>query len=265
MTGPADAWLRRTLADGLRAAVEGMTGSAPSVEWAPAQSPADPLVWSQPITVAPGAKLEVSAAAADWQTLGGWVLRAAGLDEDEETQRDTWREVLGQALGTVSQALTASIGREIFCIDGAFASQAKEQPWATLVVTMDSQAARLHIGIAEPLWRAIPASASAAPVPAPLPAPLARSEASPLGGFDLLLDVELKVSVSFGRAELPLRDVIKLSSGSIVELNRAVSEPVEVIVNNCVVARGEVVVVEGNYGVRIHQIVSRQERLRTLR
>jgi len=67
--------------------------------------------------------------------------------------------------------------------------------------------------------------------------------------IDLLLDVELPVSVSFGRAQLPLKDVIKLTTGSIVELNRAVSEPVDVIVNNCVIARGEVVV-EGNFGVR---------------
>jgi len=49
-----------------------------------------------------------------------------------------------------------------------------------------------------------------------------------------------------------------------VELNRTLTEPVEVIVNNCVIARGEVVVVEGNFGVRIQQVVSRQERLRTL-
>ncbi|MGD1090960.1 MAG: FliM/FliN family flagellar motor switch protein [Bryobacteraceae bacterium] len=57
---------------------------------------------------------------------------------------------------------------------------------------------------------------------------------------------------------------MKLTTGSVVELNRAVSEPVEVIVNNCVIARGEVVVVEGNFGVRIQQVISRQERLRTL-
>jgi flagellar motor switch protein FliN/FliY len=47
-------------------------------------------------------------------------------------------------------------------------------------------------------------------------------------------------------------------------LNRSIAEPVEVIVNNCVIARGEVVVVEGNFGVRIQQVISRQERLRTL-
>ena len=83
--------------------------------------------------------------------------------------------------------------------------------------------------------------------------------------MDLLFDVELPVSVSFGRAQLPLKDVIKLTTGSIIELNRAATEPVEVIVNNCVIARGEVVVVEGNFGVRIGQVISRRERLRTLK
>ena len=82
--------------------------------------------------------------------------------------------------------------------------------------------------------------------------------------FDLLLDVELPVSVSFGRAQVQLKDVFKLTTGSIIELNRSIAEPVEVIVNNCVIARGEVVVVEGNFGVRIQQVISRQERLRTL-
>jgi flagellar motor switch protein FliN/FliY len=82
--------------------------------------------------------------------------------------------------------------------------------------------------------------------------------------MDLLMDVEMPVSVSFGRAQLPLKDVIKLTTGSIVELNRNVRDPVEVIINNCVIARGEVVVVEGNYGIRILQIVSRAERIRSL-
>jgi flagellar motor switch protein FliN/FliY len=83
------------------------------------------------------------------------------------------------------------------------------------------------------------------------------------GTLDLLLDVELPVSVSFGRAHMPLQQVLKWTSGSIVELETTVNEPVEVLVNNCVIARGEVVVVDGNYGVRVQQIVSRAERLQT--
>jgi flagellar motor switch protein FliN len=100
-------------------------------------------------------------------------------------------------------------------------------------------------------------------------APTSVLQANPLEGvntknLDLLLDVELPISVSFRRAQLLLKDVIKLTTGSIVELNRAVSEPVDIIVNNCVIARGEVVVVEGNFGVPIKQIVSKQERLKPI-
>jgi flagellar motor switch protein FliN/FliY len=83
------------------------------------------------------------------------------------------------------------------------------------------------------------------------------------GTLDLLLDVELPVSVSFGKTQMPLQQVLKWTSGSIVELESTVNEPVEVVVNNCVIARGEVVVVDGNYGVRIQQIVSRAERLQS--
>jgi flagellar motor switch protein FliN/FliY len=83
--------------------------------------------------------------------------------------------------------------------------------------------------------------------------------------LDLLMDVELAVSISFGKTQLPMKDVLKLTTGSIVELNRGVNETVEVLVNHCLIARGEVVVVEGNYGVRIQQIASRQDRLRSAR
>jgi flagellar motor switch protein FliN/FliY len=83
--------------------------------------------------------------------------------------------------------------------------------------------------------------------------------------FDILLDVELPVCVSFGGAEMQLKDVLKLTTGSIVELNRSVAEPVELVVNNCVIARGEVVVIDGNFGVRVQEVVSRQERMRTIK
>jgi flagellar motor switch protein FliN/FliY len=83
--------------------------------------------------------------------------------------------------------------------------------------------------------------------------------------LELLLDVDLPVSISFGKAQIPMRDVLKLTTGSIVELNCGANEPVEVLVNQCPIARGEVVVVEGNYGVRIQQIISRQDRIRSLR
>jgi flagellar motor switch protein FliN/FliY len=83
--------------------------------------------------------------------------------------------------------------------------------------------------------------------------------------FELLLDVELPICVSFGRAALKLQDAIRLITGSLIELDRGLSDPVDLLVNNCVIARGEVVVVEGNYGVRITEIVSQKERLQQTR
>jgi flagellar motor switch protein FliN len=107
---------------------------------------------------------------------------------------------------------------------------------------------------------------SARPLPTITPASNATFDSAPINtrNLDLLLDVELPISVSFGKAQLPLKDVVRLTTGSIIELSRSISEPVDIIVNNCTIARGEVVVVEGNYGVRIKQIVSKQERLRSV-
>jgi flagellar motor switch protein FliN/FliY len=61
-----------------------------------------------------------------------------------------------------------------------------------------------------------------------------------------------------------MKEVLKLTTGSIVELDRDVNDPVEVLVNQRLIARGEVVVVEGNYGVKIQEIASRNERLRSI-
>ena len=111
----------------------------------------------------------------------------------------------------------------------------------------------------------------AAPPPSQVPAAPSDDDDSRLQlssearqNLQMLLDVDLELSVSFGQTKLLLQDVLKLSSGSIVELNRSISEPVNVLVNDFVVARGEVVVVDGNYGVRITEIATRQERIRSI-
>ena len=78
--------------------------------------------------------------------------------------------------------------------------------------------------------------------------------------IERLLDVELEVVVRFGITSLPLRDVVRMGVGTMIELNRAVDEPVELLVNGRQLARGEVVVVDGYYGVRITEIGPASER-----
>jgi flagellar motor switch protein FliN/FliY len=82
--------------------------------------------------------------------------------------------------------------------------------------------------------------------------------------IDLLLDVELPVRVSFGQTEMQLRDVFKLGTGSVIELDKSVNDPVTVIVNNKPIAKGEVVMVDGNYGVRILEVESTADRILSL-
>jgi flagellar motor switch protein FliN/FliY len=82
--------------------------------------------------------------------------------------------------------------------------------------------------------------------------------------IDLLLDVELPITVSFGETNIPLKDVLKFGVGSVIELNRAVNDPVTIIVNDKPIARGEVVMVDGNYGVRVLEVESAADRLRSL-
>lgn len=80
--------------------------------------------------------------------------------------------------------------------------------------------------------------------------------AGPAGtNLGLVMDVELNVTLRFGQRQLALREVLELNSGSVVELDRQVDEPVELILDGRVVARGEAVIVDGNYGMRITQLV----------
>jgi flagellar motor switch protein FliN/FliY len=79
--------------------------------------------------------------------------------------------------------------------------------------------------------------------------------------MDMLMDIELPVTLRFGRTQMTLQQVIELSSGAVVDFGQGADEPVEILVNGHVVARGEAVTVQGNYGVRIAQIESRRQRL----
>jgi flagellar motor switch protein FliN/FliY len=78
--------------------------------------------------------------------------------------------------------------------------------------------------------------------------------------LDILLDIELPVTLRFGRRQMTLDEVLRLDTGSIVEFERGVEDPVEVLVNDRVVARGEAITVHGHYGVRILEIGGPRER-----
>lgn len=82
--------------------------------------------------------------------------------------------------------------------------------------------------------------------------------------IDMLLDVTLPISIELGRTSMPIQDILNLGPGSVVELNRLAGEPVDLLVNDKLIAKGEVVVVDENFGVRVTTMVSQRERLKSL-
>jgi flagellar motor switch protein FliN/FliY len=249
----AGLWLGEEWGRQITRVMESMTGEPVPITLAPHQLEADEidpsqqewLWWEQPLSLGPDANIWVAAGGRTWREIGYRVLRSAGVDgATREDPHGTYLEIVNQSLSALASTVSRRFGKEISCVPG------RSAPPPAL---RNTSAFAFQITLGE----------QAFPLLAAFAVPLANLSGSG-GSIDMLLDVELPVIVSFGRAQLMLKDVIKLTTGSIVQLNRALSEPVEVIVNNYVIARGEVVVVEGNYGIRIKQVISRQERLRTL-
>lgn len=106
-----------------------------------------------------------------------------------------------------------------------------------------------------------------APHPAPGPASTESTAPppEPRAGLDLLLDVELEATLRFGCRELPLGEVLDLGPGDVVQLDRTVRDPVDLIVGDKIVARGEVVLVNGNFGLRVTEVAAPRKRLESIR
>lgn len=83
--------------------------------------------------------------------------------------------------------------------------------------------------------------------------------------LDMVLDIPVTLSMEIGRTEIPIRHLLQLSQGSVVELDHMAGEPMDVLVNGTLIAHGEVVVVNERYGIRLTDVISPQERVKKLR
>ena len=104
---------------------------------------------------------------------------------------------------------------------------------------------------------------AAAPAPAPVPVPsVPVSSSAPAMNLNMVLDIPVQLSVELGRTKLPIKQVLQLKPGSIVELDSVAGEPVDVLVNGYLIAQGEVVVVNGKFGIRLTDVVTPSERFK---
>lgn len=93
----------------------------------------------------------------------------------------------------------------------------------------------------------------------------AEKTAAAARDIDFLLDIPLVVTVELGRTRMLINDLLKLGQGSVIELEKLAGEPVEILVNNKLVARGDVVVVNEKFGIRLTDIISPMERVKQLK
>lgn len=123
-------------------------------------------------------------------------------------------------------------------------SEAATRPAEAAVATADAQVANVF--------------ASLSPEGMGLPPEAARN-------LELVMDIPIQLTVELGRTRMPIRNLLQLAQGSVVELNELAGEPLDVFVNGCLVAQGEVVVVNEKFGIRLTDIITPSERLKKLR
>jgi flagellar motor switch protein FliN/FliY len=179
-------------------------------------------------------------------------------------QKAGWGEILKETVEAAAGELLAKTGKKCRIekfeeIAGeskascAFQLKSGERAWTILVhdeVRLPKPAAP---GPAAP--RAAAAAAAAAPPVLPVLS----------AGIELLLDVELEATLRFGCRELPLGEILELGPGDVVQLDRNVADPVDLIVGDKIVARGEVVLVDGNFGLRVTEVAAPRKRLESIR
>lgn len=159
-------------------------------------------------------------------------------------------------VSALDQTLTDRLeGRGSAAVEAAVAAAEKPAPGPRAT---ESEPAR-----EEGLATTAPVIASAAAPAAVTPPP--RAARSPEANLDLLLDVPLDVTLRFGGRQMVLKEILELGPGAVVELDRGVEDPVELLVAGRVVAQGEVVIVDGNYGLRVTEIAAPQNRLSAAR
>ena len=84
------------------------------------------------------------------------------------------------------------------------------------------------------------------------------------GNLDMLLDIPLEITAELGRAKMIINDLLQLGQGSVIELNKLAGEPLEILINQKLIARGEVVVVKEKFGIRLTDVISPLERIKQL-
>lgn len=193
-----------------------------------------------------------------------------GMNDDESVVKVSFRLTIGELVdSSIMQILPIQTAKKIVAIMMGEEDKPQEVKQEVLEKTPPK-----NIQVEEPSYTYEEPVAYREPVPQMPPVEVHQAHFEPLRNeatgaphknIDLILDVPLEISVVLGRTKKSIKDILGLSNGSLIELDKLAEEPVEILVNGKKIAYGEVVVVDENFGVRITSIVSGQERIKSLK
>jgi flagellar motor switch protein FliN/FliY len=181
------------------------------------------------------------------------------LAEPSAEHKDALEELLRQIAGQAATAVGSAAGGEVQFHVASSPAPTWSPSASTSLYTRDEAGnpVTIEIQISAALAAALQPRVEAAPAAAPPSDPVTPPSAPPatVASYERLRDVMLEVKIRFGSRRMLLRDVLALGAGAVVELDTNLNSPVDLLLDGRVVAQGEVVVVDGNYGLRVTQVL----------
>lgn len=270
--------------------IEGLTGIAPSVELHSESVPDGKTTLSPPLAVLDvtlsgdiDSKMKITVSSILATALGDMMLGGEGIEKEEmdDDDLDATKEILSNILGSLSTALSGqkSMPNLSFNVDDIRYIEATGDidfdGYAKLFVYsmgIQSTSDNIAFGIDSILEAALSGQANEAEevqqstlqseVPVANQSSLTNEE---MKNIELIKDVKLPIRVRIGSKRMLLKDVLSMDIGSVIELDQLANDPLEILVGDKIIAQGEVVIIDGNFGVQISEIGSKRERLETLR
>jgi flagellar motor switch protein FliN len=188
--------------------------------------------------------------------------------ELNQHHKDALEELLRQVAGLAAMKLGSLFGEtklEVKPMEPTALAGVTGVNFALLASEASSAKLMLELRLSPELMASLSSTSAAAAVSTPVAdLPVSNVAVSREPNFDLLLGVNLNLTLRFGQRTLPLREVLELASGSVIELDHEVQEPADLLLGDKVIARGDVVIVDGNYGVRITEVADARQRIGTL-
>ena len=257
-------WAMRYWANALEAVIESMTAARPTVSFQPASGEdgkTEGASWlGQSLSLVPAPALWIGASAASWHTLGQKTLAALGVDEASDSDIEaTCRDLLAQSSSAFAQDLAGELEETITGGSIVPSDQPECVSSETFTFTMAGPAPfegtalldRAFLERLEELAQQVRRETEASAVTPDAGGSESQAQPEAAQPQRPLPKVQLRVRVVLGRARLSLRDLFKLNVGSVIELDRLITDVADVMIGDHKIASGPVVVVNGNYGVRV--------------